>query len=186
MNMLIGYARCSTVDQSLEIQIEALKKVGCQKIYEEKISGATTVRKELQKMMKRLERDDTLVVARLDRLCRNMRDMLNILHDLSERGVNFRSLKEEWANLGSASGKLLLHVLSATAEFERELIKSRVDEGRKKAMASGVCFGRPSKMNKNQINKMQEMLSAGKTQEEVAVIFGVNQSTISYQLKRIG
>ena len=65
--MLIGYARCSTVDQSLEIQIEALKKVGCQKIYEEKISGATTVRKELQKMMKRLERDDTLVVARLQR-----------------------------------------------------------------------------------------------------------------------
>src|SRR6266436_6358666 len=89
--MLIGYARCSTVDQSLGIQIEALKNVGCQKIYEEKISGATTVRKELQKMMKRLERDDTLVVARLDRLCRNMRDMLNILHDLSERGINFRS-----------------------------------------------------------------------------------------------
>jgi DNA invertase Pin-like site-specific DNA recombinase len=184
-HMKIGYARVSTLEQHLGGQIESLRAAGCQKIYDEKISAATTSRRELQKMMKKLERDDVVVVTRLDRLCRNLRDMLNLLHELSERGISFYSLKEEWANLDSASGKLLLHILSATAKFERELIKSRVDEGRKRAMIKGVKFGRPSKLNKNQLHKMVEMLAVGKNQEECAVIFGVNQSTISYQLKKI-
>jgi DNA invertase Pin-like site-specific DNA recombinase len=183
--MNYGYARVSTADQSLVAQAEALKAAGCEKIYEEKISGATTERRELKKLLKKMERDDTLLVTRLDRLCRNMRDMLNILHDLNERGINFRSLKEDWANLGSATGKLLLHVLSATAEFERELIKSRVDEGRRRAMANGVKFGRRSKLSDYQRKQAAEMILSGKTQGEVARLFEVDQSTISYQLRQI-
>jgi DNA invertase Pin-like site-specific DNA recombinase len=135
-----------------------------------------------RRCLKRLERSDTLVVTRLDRLCRNLRDMLNILHDLNERGVSFLSIKEEWVNLGSASGKLLLHVLSACAEFERELIKARTEEGRARYVANGGKLGRRSKLNDKQRRLMLQMLGENNTQDENAAIRGVTQQTVSCQL----
>jgi DNA invertase Pin-like site-specific DNA recombinase len=110
----------------------------------EKASGAKTDRPELAKAIRRLEAGDVLVVTRLDRLARSTRDLLNILDELGKRGVGFRSVKDAWADTTTPHGRLMLTVLGGLAEFERELIRARTDDGRKRAQARGVRFGRPS------------------------------------------
>jgi DNA invertase Pin-like site-specific DNA recombinase len=133
-----GYARVSTNGQDLTSQDAELAAAGCAKVFKEKISGARTDRAELAKLLKRLDAGDVLIVTRLDRLARSTRDLLNVLATVGERKAGFRSLKDTWADTTTPHGRLMLTVLVGLAEFERELIIARTDDGRKRAQARGV------------------------------------------------
>jgi DNA invertase Pin-like site-specific DNA recombinase len=165
---IYGYARVSTDGQSLASQESELKAAGCAKVFAEKVSGARGDRAELAKALKRLESGDTLIVTRLDRLARSTRDLLNILHTLSQNGVSFRSLHDAWADTTSAHGRLMLTVLGGLAEFERELILARTNDGRKRAKARGVRFGRPHKLTAHQRQEALARLANGETQADIA------------------
>jgi DNA invertase Pin-like site-specific DNA recombinase len=140
--MLIGYARVSTDGQSLDAQLAALKAAGCERIFSEKESGAKTDRTALMRAIKSLADGDTLIVTRLDRLARSTRDLLNVLAQIGDAGATFRSLADAWADTTTPHGKLILTVLGGLAEYERSLILARTDEGRRRAKASGIKFGR--------------------------------------------
>src|SRR6476619_6203038 len=138
---IYGYARVSTDGQTLAAQDAQLHAAGCAKVYSEKVSGAQTDRAELAKLLKRLDDGDVLVVTRLDRLARSTRDLLNILDTVAKAGAGFRSLADAWADTTTPHGRLMLTVLGGLAEFEREFIRARTDEGRKR-----VRFGRKLKL----------------------------------------
>jgi DNA invertase Pin-like site-specific DNA recombinase len=174
---IYGYARVSTDGQSLVSQESELKAAGCAKVFAEKVSGARGDRAELAKALKRLEGGDTLVVTRLDR-ARSTRDLLNILHRLSQNDVSFRSLHDVWADTTSAHGRLMLTVLGGLAEFERELILVRTNDGRKRAVARGVRFGRPHKLTAHQRQEALARLANGETQADIARSYAVNPTTI--------
>jgi DNA invertase Pin-like site-specific DNA recombinase len=174
-----GYARVSTRDQDLAGQVAELQAAGCGNIYREKASGAKTDRPELAKAIRRLESGDVLVVTRLDRLARSTRDLLNVLAAVGERGAGFRSLKDTWADTTTPHGRLMLTVLGGLAEFERELIRARTGEGRKRAKARGVRFGRPTVLTSHQRKEALERLANGAVQADLARTYGVSQATIS-------
>jgi DNA invertase Pin-like site-specific DNA recombinase len=159
--------------------VEQLTAAGCQKVYREKVSGAKSDRRELLKLMKRLEAGDAIIITRLDRLARSTRDLLNIVHQLSELGVGFKSLKDTWIDTTTAHGRLVLTILGGLAEFERELILSRTSEGRKRALEKGVRFGRKSTLTRHQQTEAVQRVRDGESQSDVARTFNVDQSTIS-------
>jgi DNA invertase Pin-like site-specific DNA recombinase len=175
---LFGYARVSTRDQDLAAQDAELMTAGCAKVFKEKVSGAKTDRPELAKVIGRLEPGDVLVVTRLDRLARSTRDLLNVIAAVSERDAGFKSLKDTWADTTTAHGRLMLTVLGGLAEFERELIRARTGEGRKRAKARGVKFGRPRKMTPHQRQEAIQRLRAGETMADVARTYNVDATTI--------
>jgi len=177
--MIVGYARVSTDGQSLEAQQAALKAAGAERVFSEKISGAVTDRKALAKAMAALGAGDVLLVTRLDRLARSTRDLLNVLDSISTIGAGFRSLADTWADTTSPHGKLMITVLGGLAEFERELIKARTDEGRKRAQARGVRFGRPIKLSAFQIKEAVARREAGEAMADIGRSYGVSHSTIS-------
>jgi DNA invertase Pin-like site-specific DNA recombinase len=174
-----GYARVSTRDQDLASQVAALQAAGCGNIFKEKASGTRTDRPELAKAIRRLEVGDVLVVTRLDRLARSTRDLLNILDAVAKAGASFKSLADTWADTTTAHGKLLLTVLGGLAEFERELIRARTDDGRKRAKARGVKFGRPVKLTTHQRQEALQRLADGAVQADLARSYGVSEATIS-------
>ena len=176
---IVGYARVSTRDQDLAGQLAELKAVGCELVYREKVSGAASDRKELARLVRKLERGDTVIVTRLDRLARSTRDLLNILDEIGKAGAGFRSIKDTWADTTTSHGRLMLTILGGLAEFERELIKDRTDAGRVRAKARGVKFGRKPKLNPFQREQALARLSTGETQAEVARTYGVDRATIS-------
>jgi DNA invertase Pin-like site-specific DNA recombinase len=171
-------ARVSTDGQTLAAQDAQLHAAGCAKVYSEKVSGARTDRVELGKLLKRLDKGDVLIVTRLDRLARSTRDLLNILDTVAKAGAGFRSLADTWADTTTPHGRLMLTVLGGLAEFERELIRARTGEGRKRAMAKGVKFGRPPKLSPHQRKEAIERLRNGETQAEIARTYGVDATTI--------
>src|SRR5436190_15065749 len=175
---LFGYARVSTRDQNLAAQDAELMAAGCAKVFKEKVSGAKTDRPELAKVIGRLEPGDVLVVTRLDRLARSTRDLLNVIAAISDRGAGFKSLKDAWADTTTAHGRLMLAVLGGLAEFERELIRARTGEGRKRAKERGVRFGRPRKLTPHQRQEALQQLAAGETQADVARTYNVDATTI--------
>jgi DNA invertase Pin-like site-specific DNA recombinase len=177
--MIYGYARVSTNGQDLAAQEAELSAAGCSKVFKEKVSGAKTDRAELAKLLHKIESGDVLVVTRLDRLARSTRDLLNVIAGLTERGAGFKSLKDSWADTTSPHGRLMLTVLGGLAEFERELIRARTGEGRKRAKANGVKFGRPSALTANQRREAMQRLGSGEAQADVARTFNVSQATIS-------
>jgi DNA invertase Pin-like site-specific DNA recombinase len=140
---IYGYARVSTNGQDLGSQEAELLAAGCAKVFKEKVSGAKTDRAELAKVIRRLEPGDVLIVTRLDRLARSTRDLLNVLATIGERQAGFKSLRDQWADTTTPHGRLMLTVLGGLAEFERELILARTSDGRARAKARGVRFGRP-------------------------------------------
>jgi DNA invertase Pin-like site-specific DNA recombinase len=174
-----GYARVSTDGQSLSAQEAQLHAAGCAKLYSEKISGAKTNRPELAKLLKRLDAGDVLIVTRLDRLVRSTRDLLNILDAIGKAGAGFKSLHDAWADTTTPHGLLMLTVLGGLAEFERELILARTGDGRARAKAKGVKFGRPPVLTAHQRNEAIERLGNGEAQADVARTFNVSQATIS-------
>jgi DNA invertase Pin-like site-specific DNA recombinase len=181
--MIIGYARVSTQEQSLDAQIAELKTAGAERIFAEKASGAWRERPELAKLKVQVNYGDVVVVTRLDRLARSTRDLLNVLAELTERGVGLRSIKDSVIDTTSATGQLVLHILASIGDFERKLIRSRVEDGTKRAIARGVKFGRKPKLNRHQRQEALARLQAGETQAEVARSYGVDRSTICYGLR---
>jgi DNA invertase Pin-like site-specific DNA recombinase len=162
----------------LDSQDAQLHAAGCAKVYAEKVSGVRTDRHELAKLLRRLEPGDVLMVTRLDRLARSTRDLLNILHMLGEHSIGFKSLADAWADTTTAHGRLLVTMLAGIAEFERELIRARTGEGRKRAQARGVKFGRPPKLSSYQRQEALQRLAAGETQTDIARSYGVSHVTI--------
>ncbi len=144
--MIYGYARVSTDGQTLDAQREALTAAGAETIFAETASGARSDRAQLARLMQVVAAGDAVLVTRLDRLARSTRDLLNILGTFAERGVVFRSLSDTWADTTTPHGRLMLPVLGGLAEFERELIRSRTSEGRRRARERGQAFGPKRKL----------------------------------------
>jgi DNA invertase Pin-like site-specific DNA recombinase len=149
------------------------------RVFAEKVSGAKTDRRQLQRAMEALGSGDVLLVTRLDRLARSTRDLLNVLAAISEKGAGFRSLADTWADTTTAHGRLMVTVLGGLAEFERELIRSRTDDGRKRAMERGVRFGRKPKLTPHQCREALARREAGEALVEIARSYNVSHSTIS-------
>jgi DNA invertase Pin-like site-specific DNA recombinase len=183
--MKIGYARVSTEDQHVDLQLDALTQAGCQRMFCEKVSGAGHQRPELLRMLEQLRAGDTVVVWKLDRLARSTRDLLATVEAIRAAGATFRSLSEPWADTTSHGGKFILTVFAGMAEFERELIRERTRAGREVAKRRGVRFGRPKKLNVEQRDLAVRLRAEGKSVKEVANIFGVHVSTI-YRLADLG
>ena len=180
--MKIGYARVSTTEQDLSGQLAALKDAGCKRI--EKKSGANGDRAALQRMLKEVQPGDIVVVTRLDRLARSVRNLLEIVERFSQDNVGFVSLREKHIDTTSAGGRLVLNIMASIAEFERELIRARLAEGRKNAVNNGVQFGRPQKLDSFQKREALKRLQAGESQSLVARTYGVDRTTISRLQRR--
>lgn len=181
--MIIGYARVSTTDQTCSLQLDALSRAGCERVYQESVSGVAKERPELAKCLDALRAGDTLTVWRLDRLGRSLKDLMVIISDLEERGVGLRSLTEA-IDTTTAGGKLIFHIFASLAEFERNLIKERTKAGLQAARARGRHGGRPVKLNPNQVQKARAMLldpMISKT--EVAKHFNVTRATLNKALE---
>lgn len=178
--MLVGYARVSTDDQHLDHQRSVLIEQGCQRIFEEKISGAKRGRPELTRLLEHLRQDynDVVVVTRLDRLARSTRDLLEIAEILNKIGAGLRSISEPWADTTSPAGKMILTVFAGIAEFERTLIIERTKSGRDSARKRGVRFGRPPKLSSEQATLGMQLLTEGKSIREAARIMNCHHATL--------
>ena len=181
--MLIGYARVSTDDQDLQLQRSDLHAAGCERLFEEKQSGARRDRPELRRLMEHLRAGDVLVVTRLDRLARSTRDLLDIAQQLTDADAGLRSLAEPWADTTSPAGRMVLTVFAGIAEFERELICQRTSSGREAAKKRGVKFGRPSKLSAEQINLGKRLIDEGRSVREVARVLNCHHATLYRNVK---
>ena len=175
----IGYARVSSNTQDYQGQVDALKAAGCERIYSEKMSGkSTNGRRQFEKLMKDLLPGDTVVVTKLDRLARSSRDLHNILHELKQLSCDFVSLGESWCDTTTEVGRLMLTIMGGIAEFERELIRKRCEEGIERARAKGVTFGRKRKLDKEMVRVAAERYAKGETMAELGEVYGVSEPTI--------
>lgn len=175
----IGYARVSTFGQTLDAQQAALRDAGCERIFSEKESGAKTDRQQLARAIAALTAGDTLIVTKLDRSARSTRDLLNTLDAIGKAGATFKSLGDPWADTTTPHGRLMLTVLGGLAEFERHLILARTSEGRLRAKARGVHFGRKLKLTAHQRQEALERHSRGEALVDIARSYAVSHSTIS-------
>jgi len=174
-----GYARVSTTGQTLATQKALLLAAGAERIFSEKVSGVAAKRPELERALDQLEAGDVLVVTKLDRLARSTLDLLRIIDLIGKEGAGFKSLGDLWADTTTAHGRLMLTVLSGIAEFERDLILQRTNEGRARAMAEGTRFGRKPKLTKHQAREALKRVAAGEPLREIALSYNVDHSTIS-------
>ena len=177
--MIVGYARVSTDGQTLDAQQATLRLAGAEKVYSEKISGAVADRPALAKAIAALGNGDTLIVTKLDRLARSTRDLLNTLAAIAAAGASFKSLGDHWCDTTTPHGRLMLTVLGGLAEFERHLILARTSEGRKRAQARGVTFGRKQKLTSHQQQEALARRAAGEALVDIARSYAVSHSTIS-------
>ena len=182
--MLIGYARVSTADQNLDLQLDALKKAGCTKIFHDTISGAKTERPGLDDALANLRKGDTLAVWKLDRLGRSLKHLIEVITKLNEEDKEFKSLQES-LDTATPTGKLIFHVLGALAEFERSLIRERTMAGLEAARARGRRGGRPRVMDERKIALAKSMLSDPATSfADVSKTLGVSKATLYTYLNR--
>ena len=177
--MIVGYARVSTDGQTLDAQHAALIAAGAERVFAEKVSGAVTDRKALAKAIAALGAGDDLLVTKLDRLARSTRDLLNTLDAVGRAGAGFESLGDPWTDTTTPHGKLMITVLGGLAEFERLLILAGTNEGRERAKAKGVRFGRKLKLTKHQIEEALARREAGEPLTEIGKSYNVSHSTIS-------
>jgi DNA invertase Pin-like site-specific DNA recombinase len=180
--MLIGYARVSTADQDLALQLDALSAAGCERLYEEKASGAKEDRPELAKAFDHMRKGDVLVVWKLDRLARSLKQLVLVLEDLGKRGVGFRCLAPA-IDTTTPEGRLLYSITGAFAEFEREIIRQRTRAGLKSALARGRKGGRPKALDTAALAKARAMLRDPEISvAAVAEVLGVSRSTLYLHL----
>jgi DNA invertase Pin-like site-specific DNA recombinase len=182
--MDIGYARISTGEQTLDLQLDALTKAGCGKIYQETASGAKADRPVLEDVLSYLRAGDTLVVWRLDRLGRSLQHLIAVVAGLAERGIGFKSLTEQ-IDTTTPGGKLIFHVFGALAEFERDLIRERTQAGLAAARARGRLGGRPKKLTDAKQLELARTLYAG-GQTDITTIcrtLGISRATLYRALK---
>src|SRR5215211_175936 len=183
--MDIGYARVSTGEQTLNLQLDALNAAGCGTIYQETASGAKADRPLLEDVLSYLRKGDTLVVWRLDRLGRSLEHLIDVVAALAERGIGFRSLTEQ-IDTTTSGGKLIFHVFGALAEFERDLIRERTHAGLAAARARGRLGGRPKKLTDAKQLELARALYDG-DQTDIATIcatLGISRATLYRSLKR--
>lgn len=175
--MMIGYVRVSTNEQNTALQRNALECAGCELIFEDKISGKTSDRPGLKRLLKTLSAGDTLIVWKLDRLGRSMRHLVSLIEDLRQRGINFRSLTDS-IDTSTPMGRFFFHVMGALAEMERELIVERTRAGLVAARAEGRIGGRRPKLTQEQWAQAGRLIAAGETRQRVAIIYDVGISTL--------
>jgi DNA invertase Pin-like site-specific DNA recombinase len=172
MGHLLGYARVSTTDQQPQLQVDALQRAGCYRVFTETASGARADRPVLEQVLDQLRPGDTLVVWKLDRLGRSLRHLVDTISGLADRGIGFRSLQEA-IDTTTPGGKLVFHVFAALAEFERDLIRERTTAGLAAARARGRHGGRPSVLAAHKLQVAQEMYRSGKyTVSTIATTLG--------------
>ena len=176
--MKIGYARVSTLEQNLESQVDLLQARGCEKIYRERSSGGERDRPVLDELFSYLRPGDIIVVVKLDRLSRSLKDLLELAARFDTMGAQFQSLDES-IDTSSPNGKLIFHVFGVVAEFERDRIRQRTMEGLAAARARGRSGGRPFALNKDQRNEVVRMRNEGRSLSELSRLFGVSRSTIA-------
>lgn len=182
--MLIGYARVSTNDQDTALQVAALKGAGCERIYREKASGGRWERPELQQLLNQLRKGDVLVVWKLDRLSRSLRDVLTIMERLGETKVGFRSLTEA-IDTTTPAGRMMMQMVGAFAEFERAMLRERTKAGLESARREGRVGGRRPKLSPQQRIEIARMVSKGhKTAADAARLFSVHPATVSRLISR--
>lgn len=175
--MLIGYARVSTRDQNLILQLDALKAAGCKPIFEDKVSGVARSRPGLEKTLATLEQGDTLVVWKLDRLGRTVKQLVEFVGDLQQRGIEFRSLTEG-IDTSTPAGRFFFHIIAAMAEMERELIRERTRAGLDSARAQGLVGGRKKVLTDKKLASAKTLLEGGTPPREVAGQLGVSVATL--------
>lgn len=176
--MIIGYARVSTTDQNLDAQLDALKEAGAGRVFSETISGATAKRPELQRMLDQLRDGDVVVVTKYDRLARSLRDLLDFVEAIKERGAGFRSLAED-IDTTTPAGELIFHVFASIAHFERRRIAERTREGLAAARKRGRIGGRPPALSPDQKAEVIRMRDEEhRPMPEIAKLFGVSVQTV--------
>ncbi|MCG2076297.1 recombinase family protein [Staphylococcus epidermidis] len=184
--MKIGYARVSTGLQNLNLQEDRLNQYGCEKIFSDHISGAKSKRPGLDRAIEFARSGDTIVVWRLDRLGRNMEDLITLVNELNERGVSFHSLEENITmDKSSSTGQLLFHLFAAFAEFERNLILERSSAGRIAARARGRYGGRPEKLNNKDLKLLKTLYDNGTPIKTIAEKWQVSRTTIYRYLNKL-
>lgn len=184
--MKIGYARVSTGLQNLNLQEDQLNQYGCEKIFSDHISGSKSKRPGLDKAIEFARAGDTIVVWRLDRLGRNMEDLITLVNELNNRGVSFHSLEENITmDKSSSTGQLLFHLFAAFAEFERNLILERSSAGRIAARARGRYGGGPEKLNKQDLNLLKTLYDNGTPIKTIAEQWQVSRTTIYRYLNKL-
>ncbi|MGL6028644.1 MAG: recombinase family protein [Legionella sp.] len=187
--MLIGYARISTTTQNLDLQIDALKKAGCEKIYQDQISGSAVNRPALDELIQDIRKDDVLVIWKLDRLGRSFKDLITLVNNLMEKGVGLKSLNDP-IDTTTAQGRLIFNIFGSLAEFERELIRERTLAGLEAARARGKKGGRPSGLSKSAQGKAHSaelLYKEGKLSVfEICTQLGLSKATFYKYLKLRG
>ncbi|MFJ7738872.1 recombinase family protein [Lysinibacillus sp. NPDC097287] len=182
--MIFGYMRVSTVEQNLDRQKEALLEAGCEKIFEEKVTGTKRERPELNKMLEQLREGDTVIIKDLTRLSRSTKDLIELVALFEEKGVNLISLNESWLDTTTPQGKLLFTIFSGLSQFERDLISERTKEGVKAAKAKGKQIGRKA-TDKDDIDYALHLIDTGKMNiKEASEKIGVSRMTLHRYIKK--
>lgn len=182
--MKIGYARVSTLEQNLSLQIDALEKAGCERVFQDQVSGSKSQRPGLDEALSHLRSGDTLVVWRLDRLGRSLSHLIELVNELEQKGVGFQSLQET-IDTTTSGGKLIFHMFGALAEFERNLIRERTQAGLKAARARGRVGGRPKVLDKKKQAWLYRLYDEKKHSiQEICELLGISKSTLYTYLRR--
>lgn len=183
--MFKGYARVSTVDQNLDRQVQALQEAGCEKIYQEKVTGTKIDRPELQKLLAELEAGDTVIVKELTRVSRSTSDMLNLVDQITKKGCHIKSLNESWLDTSSPAGELMLTIFAGMAQFERKLMLQRCAEGREIAVAKGVKMGRPKTGGKPMDFALELYKAQQMSVRRICEVTGVAKATLCRRIKEL-
>ncbi len=180
MSNLVGYARVSRQEQILDLQIDALNEAGCSKVFEERISGSRSIRPELDKALDYLREGDTFVVWRLDRLGRSVRHLIEAVNQFEARGIGFVSLQEN-IDTTTSTGRLVFHIFSALAQFERDLISERTKAGLEAARRRGRVGGRRTVMSPDKLRVIKDLYEDSEsnlTVQQIADTVGVSRATV--------
>lgn len=175
--MLVGYARVSTVDQNLDLQRSALKEIGCEKLYQDQISGTKENRPGLGMALEVLKKNDTLVVWKLDRLGRTVKGLIDLINQLHQKGIHFKSITDN-VDTSTPAGHFFFHVMASLAQMERELMAERTKAGLAAAKAKGRVGGRKRKMTQSKIESAKQLLASGTLPRDVAQNLGISVPTL--------